>query len=320
MTRVSVFAPVRWAKTVPPILRSDGQPDQTAHYVLLALATWANADGTGARPSVRQLAQATYSDTTTVERALDRIQAAGLISKTCDLNGTSVWTLHLTVVHDGPTITDRRIERRRATDAERQRRRRARRAGQVGRHAVGERDVTPSDTVTAPVDNPVDNPDVTQSHTVTYPVGHGVPPRDVTGSDTVTSRTQDRDTRRSEVVYQPLLTSHLNQPITLSPDAARREDFDEFWSIYPRKVGKTAARKAWDRALRDATPEAILTGAARFAAQRAGQDPKFTPHPATWLNAGRWDDEDTPGLRAVSGGYRPWANPANHDAYDEELL
>ena len=41
---------------------------------------------------------------------------------------------------------------------------------------------------------------------------------------------------------------------------------------------------------------------------------------ATWrnwmLNAG----ERTPKLRAVSNGYQPWTNPADHAAYDEELL
>jgi len=41
-----------------------------------------------------------------------------------------------------------------------------------------------------------------------------------------------------------------------------------------------------------------MDGARRYAEARAGQDPQYTAHPATWLNAGRWDDEiqaTTPG-------------------------
>ncbi|WP_244471619.1 hypothetical protein [Methylobacterium sp. ARG-1] len=46
---------------------------------------------------------------------------------------------------------------------------------------------------------------------------------------------------------------------------------------------------------RKATPEELITGAERFAAERAGEDPTFTAHAKTWLNAGRWADE--PALR-----------------------
>lgn len=68
-------------------------------------------------------------------------------------------------------------------------------------------------------------------------------------------------------------------------------DFDRFWAIYPRRVGKEAARKAWSKAIKGVGADKIIDGAGRYAAQRRGQDADFTPHPATWLNAGRWDDE-----------------------------
>jgi hypothetical protein len=67
--------------------------------------------------------------------------------------------------------------------------------------------------------------------------------------------------------------------------------FDEFWQSYPRRIAKLAALKAWNKSLKHDTADNIIAGALRFARQRAGQDPKFTPHPATWLNAGRWMDE-----------------------------
>ncbi|MFJ5923882.1 hypothetical protein ACIQF6_14920 [Kitasatospora sp. NPDC092948] len=70
--------------------------------------------------------------------------------------------------------------------------------------------------------------------------------------------------------------------------------FEAFWKAYPRKVGKGAARKAWAAALkRGADPASIATAAPRHAAFwiTAGTEPRFIPHPSTWLNSERYDDE-----------------------------
>jgi len=74
------------------------------------------------------------------------------------------------------------------------------------------------------------------------------------------------------------------------------EAFDRFWAAYPRRVAKEAARKAYGKAIeRGATDAALLAGAQRYAAERKDQDPKYTKHPATWLNGGCWEDELTGG-------------------------
>jgi hypothetical protein len=70
--------------------------------------------------------------------------------------------------------------------------------------------------------------------------------------------------------------------------------FDRFWSVYPRKVGKGVARKAWTKALKETPADQIISGAEQYARQRAGEDPKYTAHPATWLAAERWTDEPDP--------------------------
>lgn len=69
--------------------------------------------------------------------------------------------------------------------------------------------------------------------------------------------------------------------------------FDRFWQTYPRREGKEAARKAFTKGRRGTDPERIITGAARFR-DDPNRQPEFTPHPATWLNAGRWDDDPLP--------------------------
>jgi len=79
--------------------------------------------------------------------------------------------------------------------------------------------------------------------------------------------------------------------------------FDEFWTIVPRKVGKGKARTAYAKAVKKVSPERIFSAMQRYAAARADQDPQYTAHPASWLNAERWDDEpDQPFLKTVQGG------------------
>jgi hypothetical protein len=73
--------------------------------------------------------------------------------------------------------------------------------------------------------------------------------------------------------------------------------FEIFWKTYPRKVGKQAALKAWRNALALAKAEIIIAGAKRLR-DDPNREQQFTPHPATWLNQGRWDDEALP-ARAV---------------------
>lgn len=71
-----------------------------------------------------------------------------------------------------------------------------------------------------------------------------------------------------------------------------KEEFDQWYSIYPRHVAGRAAFKAYRQARsRGATAETLRTGAKRYAAQRAGQDQQFTKYPATWLSGDCWMDE-----------------------------
>jgi uncharacterized protein YdaU (DUF1376 family) len=70
----------------------------------------------------------------------------------------------------------------------------------------------------------------------------------------------------------------------------RKMQFEAFWGIYPRLVGKGAAEKALYKALEIASFDVIMAGVKRYAAQRQGQDPQYTKHPATWLHQECWSD------------------------------
>jgi hypothetical protein len=66
--------------------------------------------------------------------------------------------------------------------------------------------------------------------------------------------------------------------------------FAEFWALYPRKAGKAKAEQAWPKACKR-QPEAFIIAAARRYAADPPDDPQFIPHPATWLNQARFEDE-----------------------------
>lgn len=70
--------------------------------------------------------------------------------------------------------------------------------------------------------------------------------------------------------------------------------FERFWSAYPRHVNKQAALKAFKKINPDdAVMEIILREIERQSksAQWTKDGGQFIPHPATWLNGSRWEDE-----------------------------
>lgn len=77
-------------------------------------------------------------------------------------------------------------------------------------------------------------------------------------------------------------------------DAADEPDgFGEFWSAYPRKVGKDAARKAFAKRKPDADLLAKMLAAVAMQAksdQWHRDGGQYIPHPSTWLSRGQWDD------------------------------
>jgi len=67
--------------------------------------------------------------------------------------------------------------------------------------------------------------------------------------------------------------------------------FKKFWDNYPRKIGKVNAQKAFNKASQAVGVDKILEAVKPFADSVAKKEMKYIPHPATWLNQGRWDDE-----------------------------
>jgi len=94
---------------------------------------------------------------------------------------------------------------------------------------------------------------------------------------------------------------------TVSLDQGREEQgtpgFDAFWSAYPRKVGKSEARRRWERlAKRDHAAAAAAAAHLADYATSAGIDLQYIPHPGTFIGPKRtfedWAEGPPPGYAA----------------------
>ena len=75
--------------------------------------------------------------------------------------------------------------------------------------------------------------------------------------------------------------------------------FDVFWEHYPRHEGKAKARESFIKALRKGVKLDELVAAIekhKQSAQWQKDGGQYIPHPATWLNQQRWEDEVLTGV------------------------
>lgn len=85
--------------------------------------------------------------------------------------------------------------------------------------------------------------------------------------------------------------------------SAYTSEFEKFWETYPRRVGKRAAFKAFEKAVERASLETILEGATKYRDDPNRID-QYTAHPSTWLNQDRWDDDPLPARHVPD----PWGD------------
>ena len=67
--------------------------------------------------------------------------------------------------------------------------------------------------------------------------------------------------------------------------------FEQFWSLYPRKIAKGAALKAWTKLTpmeQQQALEALPNHIKHWEIKKTHID--YIPYPASWINAARWED------------------------------
>jgi len=115
-----------------------------------------------------------------------------------------------------------------------------------------------------------------------------------------------------ELIPTPVVPTGGTVALVAMPLAAlaRGDGFDEFWSAYPWRVGKVAAKRAWERS-KKSRPELSVVLAAVATYRESDQVRRgYVAHPATWLNQGRWDDESGPAR--TTGDQDVWVRAAQN--------
>ena len=79
-------------------------------------------------------------------------------------------------------------------------------------------------------------------------------------------------------------------------DTSKKEElFESFWKVYPRKIGKEKC-KNWFKSHKpkEDLVQKMIEAVEQQKKSKQWSDPQYIPHPYTWLNQGRWEDELTP--------------------------
>lgn len=67
--------------------------------------------------------------------------------------------------------------------------------------------------------------------------------------------------------------------------------FVDFWAIYPRKMDRKCAERAWSKLTEAQKKLALEVLPSHVAYWAATTEKQFIPYPATWLNGERFHDE-----------------------------
>lgn len=140
------------------------------------------------------------------------------------------------------------------------------------------------------LDNIYNNIPPVTTNVVTSPKGERTPLED----EKKTTKDDDENHRSSSLAGTPNGNPSPHIPRTPSPCDER---FEQFWAVYPRKVGKGAARKAFAKI--KPSEELLKRMVVAVVAQTKStawtdEGGRYIPSPSRWLNEERWEDEINP--------------------------
>lgn len=112
----------------------------------------------------------------------------------------------------------------------------------------------------------------------------------------------DKPERADDVTPSPRKRVVAPAKSRSEPDA-----FAAFWSLYPRKVARPKAAQSFGK-LTEAEQRAAIEAIPKFAASwKWRTEPDYIPHPTTWLNQRRWEDDPPPAHPSAPAARQPHA-------------
>jgi len=101
--------------------------------------------------------------------------------------------------------------------------------------------------------------------------------------------------------HKPIIEPITSKKEAKTPPKKVASDFEEWWALYPHKIGKIAAKKKYEIALRHvAGASELWLGVHRYIRDKPADRPWWNP--ATWLHQGRWKDQPAPEPGKVGWG------------------
>ena len=81
--------------------------------------------------------------------------------------------------------------------------------------------------------------------------------------------------------------------------------FDKFYKLYPRKIGRVVAQRSFKK-LNKREKQLAYDGLVNYIKfwESSKTEKQFIPHPSTWLNQKRWEDELEDSKEVVEQGYK----------------
>jgi hypothetical protein len=86
----------------------------------------------------------------------------------------------------------------------------------------------------------------------------------------------------------PVGTQNINITIKEPSLKSDLESFETFWLLYPKKVAKADAIKAWKQATKKKTADELI-GLVKAYSESKLPDQQYIPYPASWLNKELYD-------------------------------
>jgi hypothetical protein len=78
------------------------------------------------------------------------------------------------------------------------------------------------------------------------------------------------------------------QPIKNKQENTADDSFDTFWNLYPKRIAKADALKAWKQAIKKKTADELIALTKAYSESKL-PDMTYIPYPASWLNKGLYE-------------------------------
>lgn len=271
-----------------------GQRAGAAKITLLALASFADAEGCNCYPSIETLAGITEGGVRSVKRHLRMLEKRGLVTRRRRGPTSAMYTLNMHAVNGTayePSTGSGETTMERGANL-------ALQAPEIGANLAPH---AQNEGPKWPVMDPERGAKMAPQAIVSENEGPFCP-NEVPKWHRIPSEIQEQKGKEDSP------PSPASRARRVCDRPGEPSGFAQWWSEYPRKIGRDAAARAYASALKRGATEADLLEGLRRTEWR--DEVRYQPHATTWLNGGRWKDEPEPqrGLRLMRSLPRSEAN------------